>query len=342
MRIATYYGNKEVTIEQKPIPKIGDGELLIKNKAVGICGSDVTEWYRAGKIGHVLGHEIGGEIVEVGNGIKQYKIGDRISASHHVPCYQCHYCRLGNHTVCELIKKTNFDPGGFAEYIRLPKQNVHHGVYLLPDHVTYEEATFIEPLACTLRAQEKANTRPEQTVLILGCGIAGSLHILLAKARGVRRIIATDIIDYRIKTAKQLGAHHVFPSSRDLEKQIREVNEGRLADVVITCSANKTVIDQELETVGYGGTILFFALASPDEFLSLPLHQIFWEKGATLMNSYAASPENHLVALDLIQSGKISITALISHRLPFAEVRKGFELVANAQDSMKVIIDITQ
>lgn len=341
MRVAAYYSNHKVLIEEKPIPEIGEGELLIKNRVVGICGSDVTEWYRIKKVGSVLGHEIAGEVVQVGAGVTKIKVGDRVSASHHVPCYRCHYCQLGQHTVCDLLKKTNFDPGGFSEYIRLPKANVDCGVYRLPDHVSYDEATFIEPVACALRAQKKIGLLPIQTVLILGCGIAGILHLLLAKNRGVRRVIATDIVDFRLELAKKFGADYVFRSSDNLEKEILKVNEGRLPDVIITCSENSVVIEQALKMIGCGGTVLFFALANPDQKVVLPLHEVFWKKGATLMNSYAASPEDHREALELIQSRGITMQPLVTHRFPLHEIGKGFEMVANAGHSMKVIIDIT-
>src|SRR3989338_5129692 len=200
MRVATYYNNQDIRIEEVSVPKIGEGELLLKVRAAGICGSDVTEWYRTKKMGKVLGHEIAGEVVEVGDGVVSYKKGDRVAASHHVPCYQCHYCRLGNHTLCNTLKTTNFDPGGFSQLIRLPEINVRYGVYRLPDHVSYEEGTFIEPLACVVRGQRKANVRPGQTVLIIGSGISGLLHLLLARAKGVDRIITVDIDESRLKT----------------------------------------------------------------------------------------------------------------------------------------------
>lgn len=214
MRVSVYYNNKDIRIEERPIPKIGEGELLIKTRAAGICGSDVTEWYRSGKVGKVLGHEITGEIAEVGVGVKNFKIGDRVAASHHVPCYECHYCRLGHHTLCDTLRKTNFDPGGFSEWIRLPAINTRYGVYPLGDGISFEEGTFVEPLACTLRAQRKANVRAAQTVLVIGCGISGLLHIHLAKALGVHKIIATDLNEERLKVAKTLGSDFVFPASQ--------------------------------------------------------------------------------------------------------------------------------
>lgn len=341
MKVAVYYNNKDIRIEERPIPEIGEGELLIKTKSAGICGSDVAEWYRTGKVGRVLGHEIAGEIVEIGSGVKNLKKGDRVAASHHVPCYECHYCHLGHHTLCDTLRKTNFDPGGFAEWIRLPSLNVRHGVYPL-DGISFEEGTFIEPLACTIRAQQKANVRTGQTVLVIGCGTAGLLHIHLAKLSGIEKVIAVDINDYRLEAAKNFGADFVFQSSDKILESIRQVNDGRLADVVVLCAGKKPVVEQALKCVERGGTLLFFALNSPDQEILLSPYEIFWQKGVTLMNSYAASPEDHREAVKIIQSGKTRLKEMISHQLSFDEIGKGFEMVASAQNSLKVVIDATR
>ena len=155
-----YYNNKDVRVEEIPTPQIGPGELLVKVLASGICGSDVMEWYRIKKAPRVLGHEIAGEIVEVGKGVDRYKMGDRVFVSHHVPCNTCQYCLNGFHTLCDTLRRTNFDPGGFAEYIRVPQINVDRGVFVLPEEVSFEDGVFIEPLACVLRGQRLARFRP--------------------------------------------------------------------------------------------------------------------------------------------------------------------------------------
>lgn len=342
MRVATYYHNKKVEVEERNIPKIGNGELLLKIHAASICGSDVMEWYRVNKGPRILGHEVSGEIVEIGEGIIKYKKGDRVCASHHVPCYECHYCKLGHHTLCDTLRKTNFDPGGFSELVRLPSVNVRYGVYNLPDNVSFEEGALIEPLACTLRAQKKADIKKEQTVLVIGSGLSGLFHIMLARSYGVKKIITTDINEYRLKVAKEFGADQVFNASEDLSRIIPKINEARLADVVIVCSGSKQAALQAIQLVERGGTILFFALNSPDQIIPISMNEIFWQKGITMMSSYAASPEDHHEALKLIQTGKVQVKKMITHRFPFNEIQKGFDLVVKAQDSLKVIINPTQ
>ncbi len=177
MQVAMYYGSNDIRLEEMPIPEIGNQEMLIRVIASGICGSDVMHWYRANRTPLVLGHEIAGEVSAVGSGIKKYKVGDRVAASHHVPCNTCHYCLMDHHTVCETLRQTNFYPGGFSEYVRLPSINVERGVYLLPGEISFEEATFIEPLACVYRGHRIIKTKTGVSILVIGSGISGLLHI---------------------------------------------------------------------------------------------------------------------------------------------------------------------
>jgi len=337
MRVGRYYSNNDVRVEEMPLPKIGPKEILVRVEASGICGSDVMEWYRNKPV--VLGHEIGGEIVEVGDRVTQYKVEDHISASHHVPCNNCHYCLQGHHTVCETLRKTHFDPGGFAEYLRLPAINVDRGVYLLPKEVSFEEATFIEPLACVLRGQRLAKMQPGYCILVMGSGIAGLLHIHLAQALGAGTIIATDIIDYRLEQAKRFGADFTIQAKEDVASCIREINNGRLADVVVICTSDITAFSQALQSVDRGGTVLFFAPTKPGEILPLSINDIFWRNEITLISSYAGNRADHISALELIRTRRVHVQEMITHRLPLNEIGLGFQLVAKAKDSIKVIIE---
>lgn len=337
MKVAMYYSNNDVRLEERPAPKIGEGELLVKVWASGLCGTDVMEWYRINRVPLVLGHEIAGEIVEVGPGVKKYKKGQRIACSHHVPCGECHYCRMGHETVCETLRKTNFDPGGFSEYVRLPKINVEKGVYLLPDTVSYEEATFTEPLACVLRGQRLAGIKKGQRVLVIGSGISGLLHIQMAKENGAAKVTATDIIDYRLNYAKRLGADVVFKN--DVRGQAPEVSVPELADLVILCAGARQAVEQALKSVDRGGTVLLFAAAGKDETMTIDINKMFWRNETTVMSSYAASPKEHLEALELIAKKKINVKDMITHRFGLTEAGKGFKLVAEAKESVKVIIE---
>jgi len=338
MRVAMYYNNKDVRLEELPIPQIGPGEILVKVLASGICGSDVMEWYRIKKAPLVLGHEIAGEIVDVGEGVKQYKIGDRVFVSHHIPCNTCRFCLKGYHTVCETLHTTNYDPGGFAEYIRVPQLNVDRGVFVLPDDVSFEEGTFIEPLGCVIRGQRMAGLKPGDSVLILGSGISGLLHLLLACALGAGRLITTDIDNYRLSIAKKLGADVVIHAREDVPVRLLEANGGRLADLVIICAGALPVFKQALKCVDRGGTVLFFAPTDPGVELPVPVNE-FWRNGITLLPSYGASPLDCTQAIELIRSGCVPVRQMITHRLSLEETSLGFKLVSEAKECIKVIIE---
>ena len=339
MRVAVWYNNRDVRIEERPIPQIGFGELLVGVEACGICGSDVMEWYRLDRAPLVLGHEIGGQIVKVGEGVERYKEGDRVSAAHHVPCNTCHYCLNSHHTVCDTLRQTNFDPGGLAEYIRLPAINVDCGVFLLPDEVSYVDATFVEPLACVLRGLRKAGMKPAISVLIIGSGISGLLYVQLARTLGAGRVIATDINDYRLEAAQRFGAEATIHAKEDLPTRLRQVNEGRLADLVIVCTGAESAIAQALKSVDRGGTILFFAPTDAGVTIPISINELFWRNDITLTTSYGGSPADYQAALELIGAGTIPVRQMITHCLSLAETGLGFQLVADAQHSIKVTIE---
>ncbi len=338
MRVAMYYNNNDVRLEELPTPKIGPGEMLVKVLASGICGSDVMEWYRIKKAPLVLGHEIGGEIVETGEGVAHYKTGDRVFVSHHIPCNTCYFCLSGHHTVCDTLHTTNYDPGGFSEYIRVPRLNVDRGVFILPDQVSFEEGSFVEPLGCVLRGQRMARLKPGQSVLILGSGISGLLHLLLARALGAGRVITTDVNEYRLNAAKQFGADAVIHAREDIPGRLREMNGGRLADLVIVCTGALPAFTQALQCVERAGTILFFAPTDPGVELPVPVND-FWRNGITLLPSYGASPLDCTQAIELIHAGRVPVRTMITHRLSLEETALGFKLVAQAKECIKVIIE---
>jgi len=339
MHVAMYYSNRDVRLEEMPTPQIGPGEVLMKVEASGICGTDLLEWYRRHKAPLVLGHEVAGVIDAVGQGVEHYEIGERICAAHHVPCNTCHYCLSGHHTVCDTLRQTNFDPGGFAEYVRLPRINVDRGIFPLPDEVSFEQATFVEPLACVLRGQRLARLQPGQSVLVVGSGVAGLLHIQLARASGACSIVATDVVDYRLEAARKFGADVAVQAKEYTPAYLREAADGRLADLVVISSGATSAISQALESVERGGTVLFFAPTEPGVSVPISVNDLFWRNEIMLTSSYGGSPADYAAALDLIQAGKIRVRDMITHRLGLAETGLGFQLVARAQDSLKVIIE---
>ena len=337
MRAAMYYANDDVRIVDLQTPRIGPGEILVRVKASGICGSDVMEWYRRPKAPLVLGHEIAAEVAQVGAGVDIVKVGDRVFVSHHVPCGSCRYCRAGHETVCETLRTTNFDPGGFAEFVRVPAINVKHGVFLLPREVSDDEATFVEPLACVIRGQRLAGFRAGGTMLVLGSGVAGLLHIKLAKAAGAAKVIATDVVEFRKAAAQKAGADFVIDGREDVPARLREANEGNLADLVVTCTGAPKAIGQGLASVDRGGTVLFFAPVEPAAKVDIPFNEL-WREEITLTSSYGGSPRDIRESINLLREKRVVVTDLITHVLPLTQAAEGFRLVSAARDSMKVVL----
>ncbi len=338
MRVAMYYSNDDVRLEELPVPEAGPGELLLRVQASGICGTDVMEWYRRKQAPLVLGHEVTGEVADVGPGVKRFAPGDRVVTTHHVPCNECHHCRSGHASVCQLMRKTHFDPGGFAEYLRLPKVNVESGTFLLPDALSFVQGSFVEPLGCAVRAQNHAHAPLQETVLVIGTGIAGLLNVQVARSRGVKTLAATDINEDRLRLARSLGAHHTFHATDDVPARLREACGGRLADLVIVCTGAAPAIRQAFQSVERGGKLLFFASPPEGHEVPLPLYEM-WRDEVGLVTSYGASPEDLKNSVDLLASGQINVDELVTHRLTLAETGKGFRLVADARDSLKVIIE---
>lgn len=339
MLAGVYYSNKKVEVEEIPIPDTGPDDILIKIIASGICGSDVLEWYRIKKAPIVLGHEVAGEIVRVGKNIKHLKAGDRVFATHHVPCEECYFCRRGHETACEIFHtKNNFTPGGFSQYLRVSGKSVHTGILVLPDNVSFEEGSFIEPLGTVVRGLRAIDIKEDDTVIVLGCGIAGLLMIKLARAKGVKKIFATDINEFRLKAAERFGAFKALMPEDNIEETIKVFNEGRLADKVILCAGSLDAARQSLRLVERGGTVLFFAVPKPGEMVEIDFTP-FWRNDISLKTCYGAAPIDNKIALKLISKKNINVTELITHRFSIREIQKGFDMAAKGKDCLKVIIE---
>jgi L-iditol 2-dehydrogenase len=339
-RVAVYRNNTDIRLEERPLPEIGPGEVLLRVRSSGICGSDVMEWYRVPKAPIVLGHEVAGDIAAVGAGVTRLAVGQRVVVSHHVPCNTCRHCLAGYHTACHTLHTTNFDPGGFAQYVRVPALQTDRGVLVLPDGVTYDEGSFVEPLGCVVRAQTRAGVRPGSTVLVAGSGISGLLHIRLAAALGAGRILATDVNGYRLDWARRAGADLAFDAAAAgdaLPQLVRDANEGRLADLVLLCTGAPSAITQALECLEPGATFVFFAPPPPGEPLGVPAHEL-WRREVTLRTSYGAAPADLETALDLIAAKRVPVDDLVTHHLPLDAIAEGFKLVAEARESVKVIV----
>ncbi len=338
MLVANYYSNKDIRLEERPIRQIDKGECLIKIQASSICGSDLMEWYRKDSVPVVLGHETAGEIIEVGAGVNHLKAGDRVVASHHVPCLECRYCRRGHETMCQTLHSTTFDPGGFSQYVRLSKINTRLGVFPIPENVTYEEASFAEPLACVLRGQNRVNLSSGDTVVVIGSGISGILHIALAKARGAGCIAVADINKNRLPWSQKFGADIITEDSETIADTLVE-KTGRKADIVILTTGHPAAVLAVFEAAYEGATILLFAPSDPDTTVKFDINKLFFKHDRTVTTTYANSPNDLKEALELISENKVPVADMITHRIALDEIQYGFDLVQNGLESLKVIVE---
>ena len=333
MKVSVWYNNEDIRIEEVPKPRPGPREILIKVLSCGICGSDIVEWYRLPRAPLVQGHEIGAEVVETGKSVTKYRPGDRVFVAPKVPCMKCDYCKNGHFPVCSNVKKRL--PGGFSEYVLVPESLVENGTYLLPDNITYDQSTFIEPLACVVRAQQLAGVSENQTVMVMGSGMSGLLHVKLAKTKDCR-VIATDINRKKLEFATIMGADMTLDATGNLPERLISEKIG-LADVVILCTSAVAAIDQAWHCVDKGGVIVFFAVPHPDEKISIPLND-FWTRETKIMTSYYCGPPDIEAAIDLIKTEKIKVDDMITGRLPLQDIAEGFRMVMAGKESLKIIV----
>jgi len=338
LKIAKLYSFNDIRIEDMPVPRVGPREALLKTKASGICSGDVMPWYIEKKAPLVLGHEPSGEIVEVGKEVTSFKLDDRVFVHHHAPCFICRYCRRGDYVQCETWKNTKIIPGGISEYILIPETNLENDTISLPDNLSYEDGTLIEPTACVVKALKRANVRRGDTVLIIGLGVMGQLHILLARTYGADKIIGADMVQFRLEKAQEFGADEVIDVSKDnLIDRLKEITDVAMADLVIVGPNNIDAMRQGISAVGAGGSVLFFTPAKPGEQLTIEPNDLYF-RDINIINSYSCGPTDTADALELIEKGIVRAEKLITHRFTIEETAEAFRMTAEAKDSLKSVI----
>lgn len=333
MKVSVWHNNRDIRLEDRIKPKPGPAEMLVKVFSCGICGSDLVEWYRLPRAPLVQGHEIGGQVVEVGSFVKKFKPGDRVFVAPKVPCMKCYYCENGLYPVCPNVEERL--PGGFAEFVLVPELLVKNGTYFLPENISYDQSTFIEPLACAIRAKNLSGLKANQTILILGSGMSGLLFTKLAKL-GKNRIAVTDVNKKRLEFAQRMGADFTLPAEDNVHERLIALN-GKKADVVILCTSALSAVTQAWKCVDSGGVIVFFTVPDPDKKVTIPIND-FWRKEIRIITSYYCGPPDIVEALKLLESGELKVDDMITHRLPLKDIEEGFKLVTEGSESLKVVI----
>ena len=334
MQSGMYFAHDDIRVVERPVPEIGPNEVLVSVAACGICGSDTMRWYRepqTRKLGTGIntGHEIAGQIAQVGANISHLRAGQRVIVTHHFPCQECGACRSGNETACQAMHKKHIDPGGFAQFVRVLASGIELGLYPLPDSMSYEEGSFVEPLGCVVRSIRKTAPLEGQSVLVLGSGLAGLLHIRMARAFGAGNISAVDMNQQRLDAAAESGADEVLFATHALPK----------SDRIYVCTGAPSAALQALDLVKPGGQVMFFAADGPDKTIEIPLTR-FWTSQPSILFSYGAAPRDMREALGLIAAGRVKVADLVTHRFPLSKIGEAFDLFDNPRDtSLKIIIE---
>jgi len=346
MRAGVYRGKGQVVVETLPIPEIGEGELLFRVAACGICGTDIKKIHHGFVAApQVLGHELAGTVVKIGHGVTKFKVGDRVVSFHHIPCGDCFYCEHKLFSQCAGYKKTGLtaglgDPngGGFGEYVRAMPWIVERGMIALPDDVSFEEATFVEPVNTCLKAVRKARVGKGETVLVIGQGPIGMLLMILAKYEGAE-VYASDPMAGRRAASLKFGAKEVFdPTKQNLHQEMRARTSGRGADAVLVAVPSPALVPEALAIARPGGRVLLFAHNDPVMQLDFAASAVGVEE-KEILGSYSASVDDQAESAALVFERRLPVRELISHRFPLERIAEALELAAHpAEDTLKVVI----
>lgn len=338
MRVAVYHSQQDTRLEDMPIPEIAGDEVLVEMKACGVCGSDLMGWYLKTRAPLVLGHEPAGIVAKKGDMVKGFEKGDRVFVHHHVACMTCHYCLRGDYTMCEQFHNTSIQPGGFAQYFRVPAPNLQIDTLTIPETVSFEEATLIEPVACCIRAINKSELRTDDSVAIIGAGTTGIIHTMLSRLLGASRIIVSDLFDHRLDTAKKFGADVIVnPQRESIDEVVRGETDGIGVDLAIVTAPSVKAYRAALGVCRKGGKLLVFAPTAPGEDLDTSLKELFFSE-VQLVPSYSTSHLETRQALDLIRSERIRAKDLITHRYDLEHTADAFRTAMENNESLKVIV----
>ncbi len=329
MRIsAIQQDSSTLKVDERPIPTIQEDEVLLKVKACGLCGTDILKVQKkSAKPGTVLGHEVSG-IVEDSKNLKFQK-GDRVVVAHHVPCFECHFCRHENFSMCAQFKKTNLDPGGFAEFLRIPQEHVAHTAFKLPDHLSFEEASFVEPIACCLRAVKRSQLLKGDSCLVIGLGSIGLILVQILHHFGIQTF-ATDLIPSRVELAQTFGAQKFSP---DILSKLPTKG----FDMLLFTAGNEALLNTSLSWVRDGGKIHLFSSLSGGEDLKFDFNQVY-HRELEIFSTYSSAPTELRESLDLLTQGHLSVKPLISSSISLSDIPLAIEQTLKQQILKAIVI----
>jgi L-iditol 2-dehydrogenase len=345
MHAAVYRGRSVVSVEQVPIPEIGPGEILVRVEACGICNTDLKKIeYNLLAPPRIFGHETAGVVVRAGRSVRQFAPGDRVVVFHHIPCGKCFYCLRNLYAQCPIYKKVGvtagFEPagGGFSQYVRAMDWIVERGVEKIPDGVSFERASFVEPVNTCLKAVVQCAPRPDEVAVVIGQGPIGLIFTMLLRRAGTA-VVATDTISARRELSRQCGALRALdPRETDVAAEVHALTERRGADLVIVAASAPGIVEQAIRCSRPGARILLFAQTSDTERVDVSGAAICVGE-RTLFGCYSASVDLQKDSADLVFSGALPVENLISHRLPLVKIASGFDLALHpGPESLKIIV----
>ena len=329
---------KKVAVKDVLIPKPAAGDILVRMEASGICGTDLEKIEGQLGPGGILGHEVSGTIEKIADNVTDHKPGERVVAHHHVPCYQCPDCCSGNYTLCNEFKKTNIDPCGFAEYFRVPQYNVSRGAVIpLPPELSFEEGAMIEPASCCIRAIRRANIKQGDNVLVVGLGPTGLTQIQLLRHATTGKIIASDIVEARLRLGKKLGADDTINAlEQDVQAHIGNITKDGV-DLAIVSTGNEKALSQAFSSVRKGGRILLFGAPSHGASYPLNVSELF-SRQITFLSSYSCVEAEMEEAIRLVSEKRLDLKSLITDRFKIRDAEKAMEFAKTSKTSIKTII----
>ncbi len=340
MKASVCYKKNDLRTEDLPTPEISDTEVLIKMLACGLCGTDIQK-IRGDSVTKptVLGHEVVGQIVKKGKNINNYELGDRVITAIHVPCFTCHYCNKGHYTICEQFRTNNIDPGGFAEFIRIPELHLKHLTHKVSDNVTDEEATLIEPIACCLHGLNQADIRPDDSVLIMGAGTIGILHAQLAKIKGANKVIVSDMSEYKLRKALKVGCDYAINiTEKDIISEVNQITNGQGVDVIVIAAGVSSLVSDAVNMVRRAGRIIVFSGFDKNKLVTLDASRFFKDE-ISIIGTYSVTPYEFPEALDLLEKRKLNTDEMITHVFPLDKLSEAIDLSTDPKQSvLKVII----
>ena len=340
MKTSVCYKQNDLRTEDLPIPEISDNEVLIKMLACGLCGTDIQK-IRGDSVNKptVLGHEVVGEIVKKGKNVSKFEIGDRVITAIHVPCFTCHYCNKGHYTICEQFRTNNIDPGGFAEFIRIPKLHLNHLTHKVSNNVTDEEATLIEPIACCLHGLKQADIRPNDSVLIMGAGTIGILHAQLAKIKGANKVIVSDMSEFKLQKALNVGCDYAINiKEKNIIDEVNKITDGQGVDVIVIAAGVSSLVADAVNMVRRAGKIIVFSGFDKNKLVTLDVSRFFKDE-ISIIGTYSVTPYEFPEALDLLEKRKLNTKEMITHVYPLNKLSEAIDISTNPeQPVLKVII----